>query len=91
MVNNSNNISSTKVNLSSMMTPTQGLLQQQLLKVQQFRRASKEMQKTVFSLEQQLEKLENEKKGQQINLKKRKVQSYVNLTLKEKSKKEISS
>ena len=70
MVNNSNNISSTKVNLSAMMTPTQGLLQQQLLKVQQFRRASKEMQKTVFSLEQQLEKLENEKNGQQIKFEK---------------------
>ena len=72
MVNNSNNISSTKVNLSAMMTPTQGLLQQQLLKVQQFRRASKEMQKTVFSLEQQLEKLENEKNGQQIKFEKEK-------------------
>ena len=47
--------------LTNILTPTQGILQQQLLKVQQFRRASKEMQKTVFSLEQQLERVEAEK------------------------------
>ena len=86
MVNNSNNISSTKVNLSSMMTPTQGLLQQQLLKVQQFRRASKEMQKTVFSLEQQLEKLENEKKGQQIKFEKEKSTILRKFELKKKQR-----
>ena len=50
--------------LTNILTPTQGILQQQLLKVQQFRRASKEMQKTVFSLEQQLERVEAEKVNQ---------------------------
>ena len=64
IMNNSNKMNKTtmEINMSSLMTPTQGLLQQQLSKVQQFRRASKEMQKTVFSLEQQLENLEKENK-----------------------------
>ena len=49
------------LDITNIMTPTQGILEQQLLKVQQFRRASKEMQKTVFSLEKQLERVEAEK------------------------------
>ena len=62
----------TNLDLTNIMTPTQGILQQQLLKVQQFRKASKEMQKTVLSLEQQLESVEMEKLNQKREFEKQK-------------------
>ena len=72
--------------LTNILTPTQGIFAAAAFKSQQFRRASKEMQKTVFSLEQQLERVEAEKVNQKRVYEKQKSSMLRNLMQKKRNR-----